>query len=87
VIYGQGFLANASASPITGTCSLDVNGGGFGAQNGGFEVTIPAGGQEEASNEGIAHLTAPGIIHNTCTSVGTTSNTAVTAIKVNTANP
>jgi hypothetical protein len=89
VVYGQGFVANATASPVQASCFLSANGTALSAQDGSNGVTIPAfPGNGEVSDEGIAHLSAAGNLENTCNGGGgTVFSDAITAIKVDTASP
>jgi hypothetical protein len=89
VVFGQGFVGNASASPVQASCSLSANGTTLTAQNGANSVTIPGpAGNGEVSDEGIAHFTAAGTLENTCSGGGgTVFGDAITAIRVDTASP
>jgi hypothetical protein len=89
VVYGQGSVANLTASPVQASCFLSANGTALSAQNGSNAVTIPAPvGNGEISDEGIAHLSAPGNLENTCNgNGGNVFSDAITAIKVDTASP
>jgi hypothetical protein len=88
VVQGQGFIANLTVSPVQASCYLSANGTALSVQNGSNSVTIPQNpGDEEVSDEGIAHLSAAGSLENTCTGGSATFSNAITAIKVDAANP
>lgn len=88
MVFGQGFIANPASSAIQVSCSLSANGTLLSAQDGSNSVTIPLSGNGEVSDEGVAHLNAPGSLENTCnTGGGTTFSDAITAIRVGTASP
>jgi hypothetical protein len=88
LIYGQGFVENATASAVQASCSLSANGTGLSAQNGFNAVTIaPFPGDGEVSDQGVAHLIAAGTLENTCNGGSSTFSNAITAIKVDTASP
>jgi hypothetical protein len=87
MVFGEGFMANTTASPVTASCSLSANGTPLSVQDGADGVTIPGpAGNGEVSDQGVAHLSAPGTLENTCTG-GTTFSDAITAIRVGAASP
>lgn len=88
MIYGQASVGNLTGSAIQASCSLSADGTALSAQNGANGVTIPTSGDNEISDEGVAHLSAAGSLENTCnTGGGFTFSDAITAIKVQTASP
>lgn len=88
MIYGQASVGNLTGSAVQASCSLSADGTALPAQNGFNGVTIPNSGDSEISTEGVAHLSSAGTLENTCnTGGGFTFSDAITAIKVDTANP
>jgi hypothetical protein len=88
VVQGQGFIGNSTGSPVQTSCYLSANGTVLSTQDGSNSVTIPQSpGNGEVSDEGIAHLSAAGSLENTCAGGSETFSNAITAIKVDAANP
>ena len=90
VLHGLAGFSNPNASGNdSGHCVLEVNNGPGTVSTTNNGVTIPDSSQVELSEEGVAHLPGASNIIYSCyaTLSGTTANTAITAIHVQTASP
>jgi hypothetical protein len=84
-VYGHAVLANNGTTAVSDNCFLQVNDRDLSTSIGSGEVTIPAGGSEDAFAEGVAHLDTSGRIRIACVAHALMSN-AITAIKIETAS-
>jgi hypothetical protein len=90
MLHGVAGFTNPNTTGIdSGGCALQINNGPGTVSATHNGVTIPDSGQAQLSAEGVAHLPAASNVIYNCyaTLSGTTANTAITAIHVQTASP
>ena len=90
VLHGLASFANPNTSGNdSGSCQLEVNNGPGTVSATTNTVTIPDSSTVELPAEGVAHLPGSSNIIYSCffTLAGTAVNTAITAIRVQTASP
>jgi len=84
-VYGHAVLVNNGTTAISGHCVLQVNNVDLPTSIGSGEITIPAGGSEDAFAEGVARLGSSEQIRIAC--APSLISNAITAIKIGTTSP